>query len=229
MQNTVKTTIENLSANYVTAVRRMNTVTATAGQMGAWLIACRMAGGDTIDEAFDNVKTLLKSKGEGDKAVEKSRALVPFAVTVRNGEAHATAGTWDKEDENAFPKDAEWPTLAFAKGVATMANRTASSTGSFETDMEEVRAVAKQDLQISYLEKGIPTDPTPESIDKRVVSLAAAKRRNTPTAAATGDKVMELLRNPKELAGKLSALNEEELNAIEEVISEILDSRHAIS
>ena len=229
MQKTVVlTTIENLASNYVSAIRRANTAAATAGQQGAWLIACHMADGQTIDEAFDNVKSFLREKGEGPNAIEKSRPLVPFACSIRNGEAALTVGD-DRKDENSFPKNAEWPTLSLAKAVSTLTNRTASSTASFEADMEEARETAKQDLQISYLDKGIEGDPTPESIDKRVVSLAAAKKRTTPTTAATGDKVMELLRNPKELAGKLSALNEEELNAIEEVIADILDSRHAIS
>lgn len=228
MQNTVKTTIENLASNYVSAIRRANTAAATAGQQGAWLIACHMADGQTIDEAFDNIKSFLREKGEGPNAIEKSRPLVPFACSIRNGEADLTAGD-DREDSNSFPKNAEWPTLSLAKAVATMANRTASSTASFGADMEEARETAKRDLQISYLDKGIEGDPTSESIDKRVVSMAAAKKRIAPTEGATGDKVMQLLRNPKELAGKLSALNEEELNAIEEVIADILDSRNAIS
>jgi len=217
----VLTTIENLASNYVSAIRRANTAAATAGQQGAWLIACHMADGQTIDEAFDNVKSFLREKGEGPNAIEKSRPLVPFATSIRNTDCDG--------DENAFPKGIEWPTLSLAKAVSTLTNRTASSIASFESDMEEARETAKRDLQISYLDKGIEGDPTPDSIDKRVVSLAAAKKRTAPTEGATGDKVMELLRNPKELAGKLSALNEEELNAIEEVIAEILDSRHAIS
>tara|TARA_A200000159_G_scaffold120144_1_gene114202 strand:+ start:135 stop:821 length:687 start_codon:yes stop_codon:yes gene_type:complete len=228
MQNTVKTTIENLASNYVSAIRRANTAAATAGQQGAWLIACHMADGQTIDEAFDNVKSYLREKGEGPNAIEKSRPLVPFACSIRNGEADLTAGD-DREDENSFPKNAKWPTLSLAKAVSTLTNRTASSTASFEADMEEARETAKRDLQISYLDKGIEGDPTSESIDKRVVSLAAAKKRTTPTEGGNGDKVMELLRDSQELGKKLSSLTDKELKEIEKTISEILDSRHAVS
>ena len=215
MKNTKEMTIANLSANYVSALRRAETAAATAGQQGAWLISCRMAGGETIDEAFEAVKAFLREKGEGPNAIERSRPLVPFAVALR-----------EREGGNEFPKGADWPTVALAKAVATVTNRTAASVASFASDMEEAREMARQDLCASYLAKGIDADPKPSDIDKRVVSLAASKRKKGDSG--NGDKVMHLLRNPEDLKGKLSVLTDGELDALEAVIESIRDSRNAI-
>ncbi len=208
-------TIENLSANYVSALRRLETATATAGQMGAWLIACHMASGQSIDESFESVKAFLREKGEGPKAIEKSRPLVPFACSLRE----AAAG-------NEFPKSADWPTVALARAVSTITHRTASSVASFSEDMAEAREMARQDLCASYLVKGIDHDPKPDAIDGRVVSLAVAKRKKSEGGG--GDRVLDLLRNPEELKGKLSALSDDELDAIEEVIEAVRDARNAV-
>jgi hypothetical protein len=214
-KNTLEMTIENLSANYVSALRRLETATATAGQMGAWLIACHMAGGSTIDESFEAVKAFLREKGEGPKAIEKSRPLVPFACSLRE----ETGG-------NDFPKSAGWPSIALAKAVATVTNRTASSVASFSNDMAEAREMARQDLCAAYLVKGIDHDPKPDAIDGRVVSLAVAKRKKSDGGG--GDRILDLLRNPEELKGKLSALSDDELDALEEVIEAVRDARNAV-
>ncbi len=215
MKKTIETTLANLSANYVSALRRAETAAATAGQQGAWLIACHMASGQSIDEAFESVKTFLREKGEGPNAIERSRPLVPFAVSLR-----------ESEGGNTFPKSAEWPTVSLAKAVATVTNRTASSVASFAEDMAEARELARQDLCASYLAKGIDADPKPADIDKRVCSLASAKRKTSD--AGTGDKIMTLLRKPEELKGKLSALSDDELDALEAVIESIRDARNVI-
>lgn len=211
----VNMTLANLSANYVSALRRAETASATAGQQGAWLLACHMAGGQTIDESFEAVKAFLREKGEGPNAIERSRPLLPFACALR-----------DKVDGNEFPKEVDWPSLALAKAIATVTNRTASSVASFADDMAEAREMARQDLCASYLAKGIDSDPKPSDIDRRVCSLASSKRSKTD--AGTGDKVMSLLRNPEELKGKISALTDGELDALEEVIEAVRDSRNML-
>lgn len=215
---TLETTIENLSANYVSALRRAETATVTAGQQGAWLLACHIAGGSTIDESFEAVKAFLREKGEGPNAIERSRPLVPFACALR---AAAAAG-------NEFPKGADWPTISLAKAVATVTNRTASSVASFTDDMAEAREMARQDLCAGYLVKGIDYDPKPADIDGRVVSLAMAKR-NKAEGGGGGDKILDLLRSPEELKGKLSALSEDELDALEAVIEAVRDARNTVS
>ena len=209
MKKTTTMTIENLSSNYVSALRRAETAAATAGQQGAWLLACHMASGLTIDEAFEAVKTFLREKGEGQNAIERSRPLVPFAVDLR-----------ESEGGNEFPKAAKWPTIAFAKAVATVTNRTAASVGSFAHDMEEACEAADQDLTASFLVKGLDREPTREEIEKRVVSLAAAKRRKGGESGE-GDKVLSLLRKPESLREKLSVLTEKELEALENVIDDV--------
>jgi hypothetical protein len=212
---TLETTIANLSANYVSALRRAETAAATAGQQGAWLIACHMASGSTIDEAFEAVKAFLREKGEGPNAIERSRPLVPFACSLRE----AGAG-------NEFPKGENWPTIALAKAVSTITHRTASSVASFAEDMAEAREMARQDLCVAYLAKGIDADPKAADIDKRVVSLASAKRNKSDGGG--GDRILDLLRNPEELKGKLSALSDDELDALEEVIEAVRDARNAV-
>ena len=213
--NTIEMTLANLSANYVSALRRAETAAATAGQQGAWLIACHMSSGSTIDESFEEVKAFLREKGEGPNAIERSRPLVPFAVDLR-----------EREGGNDFPKSADWPTVALAKAVSTVTNRTASSVASFASDMSEAREMARQDLCASYLAKGIDADPKPSDIDKRVVSLASAKRKKSD--GGNGDKVMHLLRNPEDLRGKLSVLTDGELDALEAVIESVRDARNAV-
>jgi hypothetical protein len=217
MKNTKENemTIANLSSNYVSALRRAETATATAGQMGAWLIACHMAGGSSIDESFESVKSFLREKGEGPNAIERSRPLVPFACSLREG----TGG-------NDFPKAADWPSISLAKAVATITHRTASSVASFSDDMVEAREMARQDLTASYLAKGIDSDPKPSDIDKRVVSLATAKRNKSEGGG--GDRILDLLRSPDDLKGKLSALSDDELDALEEVIEAVRDARNAV-
>lgn len=217
MKKTIETTLANLSANYVTALRRAETATATAGQQGAWLLACHMASGQTIDESFEAVKAFLREKGEGPNAIERSRPLVPFAVDLR-----------EREGGNTFPKSAEWPTIAFAKGVATVTNRTASSVASFVDDMAEAREMGRQDVTAQFIAKGIDRDPTPAEIDKRVISLASAKRKKGE-GTGNGDKILSFLRNPEELKKKISSLTEQEIDAIEEVIESIRDARNAVS
>lgn len=212
-------TIANLSANYVSALRRAETAAATAGQQGAWLIACHMAGGETIDEAFEAVKTFLREKGEGPNAIERSRPLVPFAVSIRNTDCDG--------DLNAFPKGIEWPTIAFAKAVATVTNRTASSIASFAGDITEAREMGRQDVVAKFIAEGVDRSPTQAEIDKRVISLASAKRKKSD-GAGDGDKVMNALRNPDGLKGKLSALTDSELDALEEVIESVRDARNVI-
>jgi len=208
-------TIANLSANYVSALRRAETAAATAGQQGAWLISCHMASGKTIDEAMEEVKAFLREKGEGPNAIERSRPLVPFACGLR-----------EEFDGNDFPKSVEWPTIALAKGVATLTNRTAASVASFASDMAEAREAARQDLCASYLAKGVDRDPKQDEIDKRVVSLASAKRKKAD--GGNGDRILEALRNPDDLKGKLSALSDGELDALERVIESVRDARNAI-
>jgi len=214
MKNTKEMTIANLSANYVSALRRAETAAATAGQQGAWLISCRMAGGETIDEAFEAVKAFLREKGEGPNAIERSRPLVPFAVALR-----------EREGGNEFPKGADWPTVALAKAVATVTNRTAASVASFASDMEEAREMGRQDLSAQFIAKGIDRDPTPKEIDQRVVSLASAKRKKSD---GNGDRILEALRKPEELKGKLSVLSDGELDSLERVIESVRDARNAI-
>lgn len=216
---TTKITLENLSANYISALRRADNAVATAGQQGAWLIACHMASGSTIDESFEAVKTFLREKGKGKKGqgpneIEKSRPLVPFACSLRS-----------ESGNDVFPKKAAWPTVALAKAVATVTNRTASSVASFSADMAEAREMARQDLTASYLVKGIDADPTAADIDRRIESLASAKRKS---AGGNGDKMMELLCNPNELKGRLSNLSEEQLDALEKVIEWVRDSWNAL-
>ena len=215
MKKTIETTIANLSANYVSALRRMETAAATAGQQGAWLIACHMASGQSIDEAFETVKAFLREKGEGPNAIERSRPLVPFACSLRQGSG------------NDFPKSADWPTLSLAKAVATVTNRTAASVASFEDDMAEAREMARQDLCASFLAKGVDADPKPSDIDKRVISLASAKRKKGE-GTGNGDKILSFLRNPEELKKKISSLTTDEIDAIEEVIESIRDARNAV-
>ena len=216
MKNTtLETTIANLAANYVSALRRAETAAATAGQQGAWLIACHMASGSTIDESFETVKAFLREKGEGPNAIEKSRPLVPFACALRE----AAAG-------NEFPKSADWPTIALAKAVATITHRTAASVASFSDDMSEAREMARQDLTASYLAKGIDSDPKPADIDKRVVSLATAKRKKSDGGGG-GDRILDLLRSPDDLKAKLSALTDDELDSLEAVIEAVRDARNA--
>ena len=215
MKNTTEITLVNLASNYVSALRRAETASATAGQMGAWLIACTMEDGLTIDESFEAVKAFLREKGEGPNAIERSRPLVPFACALR-----------EECDGNEFPKSADWPTIALAKAVATVTNRTASSVASFTDDMSEAREMARQDLCAAYLVKGIDADPKAADIDKRVVSLASAKRNKSEGGG--GDRILDLLRNPEELRGKLSALSDDELDALEEVIEAVRDARNAV-
>jgi hypothetical protein len=220
MKKTIETTLANLSANYVTALRRAETATATAGQQGAWLIACHMASGQSIDEAFETVKAFLREKGEGPNAIEKSRPLVPFAVSIRNTDCDG--------DPNSFPKGIDWPTLSFAKSVSTVTNRTASSVASFVEDMTEAREMGRQDVTAQFIAKGIDRDPTPAEIDKRVISLASAKRKKSD-GTGNGDRLLSFLRNPEELKNKIGSLTEEEIDAIEEVIESIRDARNAVS
>lgn len=217
MKNTKEMTIANLSANYVSALRRAETASATAGQMGAWLVACHMASGKTIDEAMEEVKAFLREKGEGPNAIERSRPLVPFACSLR-----------EEAKGNEFPKKGNWPTVALAKAVATVTNRTAASVASFAEDMKEAREAARQDLCASYLAKGVDRDPKQDEIDKRVVSLAASKRRGDGGDGGNGDKIMNALRKPEELKGKLSALSDGELDALESVIESVRDARNAV-
>ena len=180
------------------------------------MLACHMASGSSIDEAFEAVKSFLREKGEGPNAIERSRPLVPYAVDLR-----------EREGGNAFPKKADWPTIAFAKGVATVTNRTASSVASFSADMAEAREMGRQDAAAQFIAKGIDRDPTPAEIDKRVISLANAKRKKSD-GTGNGDKVMNLLRKPEDLRGKLSALTDKELDALEAVIESVRDARNAI-
>lgn len=219
MKKTNETTLTNLSANYVSALRRAETATATAGQQGAWLIACHMASGQSIDESFETVKAFLREKGEGPNAIERSRPIVPFAVSIRNTDCDG--------DPNAFPKGIDWPTLSFAKAVSTVTNRTASSVASFVEDMTEAREMGRQDVTAQFIAKGIDRDPTPTEIDKRVVSLASAKRKKGD-GTGNGDKLLSFLRNPEELKKKIGSLTEEEIDAIEEVIESIRDARNAV-
>jgi hypothetical protein len=92
--------------------------------------------------------------------------------------------------------------------------------------MAEAREAARQDLCASYLAKGVDRDPKQDEIDKRVVSLASAKRKKAD--GGNGDRILEALRNPDDLKGKLSALSDGELDALERVIESVRDARNAV-
>jgi hypothetical protein len=215
MKKTIEITLANLASNYVSALRRAETAAATAGQQGAWLVACHMSSGKTIDESFEEVKAFLREKGEGPNAIERSRPLVPFACSLR-----------EEAGGNEFPKGADWPTVALAKAVATVTNRTAASVASFSEDIAEAREMGRQDLSAQFLAKGIDRDPNTKEIDQRVVSMASAKRKKGDSG--NGDRILEALRNPDDLKGKLSALSDGELDALERVIESVRDARNAV-
>ena len=112
---------------------------ASAGQKGAWFIACAYVHGCTIDEALSVMRGALKDAKLPLGKIETCRKLVGHAVSLRTGQA-----------TDDLPKGAEWHSVKYYGRIEDLANRTSSQMAGIWAK-EHAKVLAKVTN-----EKGIP-------------------------------------------------------------------------
>ena len=169
--------------SYADSLRKATSAALTAGQRGAWTIACFMQDGLTMDESLAAVRSFLKGEGLPASAIERSRPLIPAAIAFREaGEKYPAKG---------------WPTIALAKAIAARAGKSVGELlrpAVWNEACEMAFEAARCEMVEAMAAKGVDGDPSAESVETRVRTGAPKATREgnaegagiAPTIAAIG-------------------------------------------
>jgi len=197
---------------------------ASAGQRGAWFIACAFHNGGTIDESLAEMRGALKDAKLPVGKIETCRKLIGHAV------AHRQAA-----ENDTFPKGAEWHSVKYYGRIEDLANMTSSQlAGSWPKEHAKVLAKVTNEKGVPfikhYLQKfDIAKEDLAKEVDVRAWDRELLKltkvEASGATAEATSDQLVlafvkrgELLRVAFErisqadrsaLMGMLEAVNQE--------------------
>lgn len=113
---------------------------STAGQRGAWCIACWFESGKTIDESLAEMRGALKKAKLGTGKLDSCRKLVGHAISLRKA-----------QDNDAFPV-VQWHSVNYYARVEDIANKTSSGiAGTWSADHAKALNKIKDSKGIPFL------------------------------------------------------------------------------
>lgn len=229
--NAVATSLSVLRDSYVASQKRADKSAATAGQNGAWWIACLMVREKlTIDEAFTNAKKELKNSGVSVSKLELYRPLVPHALSVRNKQCSSSFN----EKDDCCPK-IKWLTVQQYRDHLTIADMTAGeAVGKWEAVIETVNEEAIQPFLVQVRADGGDPKRVSNEDKLRAVKTAAnkirkGKKSGNATSQTPEQVALSLLKKDETCLALLSLCGEGMLAQIERVIAQVRRNRNQAS
>jgi len=186
---------------------------ATAGQKGAWFIACQFDSGKTIDESLAEMRGALKKAKLPTGKLESARKIVGHAIALRKS-----------QKDDAFP-DAQWHSVNYYARVEDIANKTSSGiAGTWSVDHTNAIDKVKDSKGIPFLKSfcqkyGIAVADINEEVDlsrwdKDFLIMSKPASKEAEKEATSEQLVLALVKRGQPLKVAISRLSQPERSSL---------------
>jgi|TARA_R110002074_G_scaffold159667_2_gene316967 hypothetical protein len=189
---------------------------ATAGQKGAWYIACQFESGKTIDESLAEMRGALKKAKLPTGKIESARKIVGHAIALRKS-----------QKDDSFP-DAQWHSVKYYARIEDITNKTSSGiAGTWSVDHSNALNKIKDSKGIpfvkSYCQKfDIGKDQMGEvdvrSWDRDFLAMSKPAASEATAEATSEQLVLALVKRGEVLKVALARLSQGDRSALMGVI-----------
>ena len=190
---------------------------ATAGQKGAWFIACEFESGKTIDEALAEMRGALKKAKLPTGKIEAARKIVGHAITLRKA-----------QDNDAFPA-VQWHSVKYYSRIEDITNKTSAGiAGSWSIDHAKALDKIKDSKGIKFLKSfcqkyGIAVADINEEVDlsrwdKDFLAMSKPASKEATAEATSEQLVLALVKRGEVLKVALARLSQGDRSALMGVI-----------